>query len=1192
MNTFTHVLAGALLCALSFTAARGQGFTDSYVTFYGEVRQTGEAQTSLLQSGTLKVTFTNQSKDANRVTLSTPLRPTGSGTAKPYSYALKVPLAYLPEAPRLGEYLAIGGSAAEFKIEDITIDGSPATLPDGSAEFFPLSFASRADQYRLDLLVAGDSTDSDGDGLPDWWETQHGLDPTLADADSDLDGDGWSNLKEFQLGSDPAKSNLDPELATAELLVPELGQAGCHLQFFDSDTPDSDIQLEIDPSSLAGFSLRWSGLPTRSADSPPLTLASLQAGELTLVHEDTAVRQATLPISFSDGGEQQSATVLIRVTTPSTSDGNDAALWLDAADLSVNEPLASWSDRSGNGRHALQPVAENRPMVSDFAARRSVHFSERTSHLFFQNEAIPSGDHTILAAWQASGSRNDSQVLFSSNRGFLQLDPTAEAVSYPGAPFYQADGHAVRGYQSATGTTATSIFRREGSTLQNIFGLSYNGEEVAPKLIDPVLPTIGARRLALPVADPITNGFRGSLHELIVFPSALPEQKLRDVHDYLQSKWSGYVTWDFSTSLRPVTLTATGTGRHIIRGGHGTDDLRGGDTHNILSGGGGPDTLRGSAGLDTFVFGGVDTGRDVVIDFDLENDVIDLSALYWGQSSDAREFLAIRLDTNFSTPVPTLDTVLLVQRPDAATQEIVLRNTVLGAQELIELIVEGRIRMGGLTIPTEVALAFAPGSEDSTVLSESRRESFTVEVTRSGDGVAGALEVPIGLFQDALGRDFALEGDARVDGQRAVVQFARGESTKLITFHAVPDLESEGTERWETSVLPHFRYDVAGAPLARSVSDEPFVRLAVIEPNALTSGQAARVRVIRDGSTSSPLTVTLDLDGTALEGTHLNSIPRSVTIPAGVSSTTIEITTAEGWDGSITRMAMLRLVADDGYLLAHPHEATVYASNTAAEADAAGFDRWLTAATHGELTGLLDLLRSDHAGELGDYLRAYALGHSSPENASGEGLSFRLVGNRPELTSRLATTAADLHWQVQSTADAQAWTDVSATFTSHLSTEGLTLLGPPIPESGSGQLYRLNFSLQGGSRLTEGLNGLAPTSDYGMSGPADWRADPDTGHLLSTSATSGSLSRLIVQVEAPTQLQFALSVSGGDGSDRLAFSIDGQLVAETTGEEVLVDRTIDPSGGPVLLMWEFQRSSGTAVIATQKPGGSPLPGNE
>jgi hypothetical protein len=51
------------------------------------------------------------------------------------------------------------------------------------------------------------TSDSDGDGMPDGWETQHGLDPQNAtDANADSDGDGFSNLQEYVAGTDPTSS--------------------------------------------------------------------------------------------------------------------------------------------------------------------------------------------------------------------------------------------------------------------------------------------------------------------------------------------------------------------------------------------------------------------------------------------------------------------------------------------------------------------------------------------------------------------------------------------------------------------------------------------------------------------------------------------------------------------------------------------------------------------------------------------------------------------------------------------------------------------------------------------------------------------------------------------------------------------------------------------------------------------------
>lgn len=58
-------------------------------------------------------------------------------------------------------------------------------------------------------------SDSDSDGLPDWWELRNGLNPSdAADSASDSDTDGLTALEEYELGTNPQLDDTDGDLLT------------------------------------------------------------------------------------------------------------------------------------------------------------------------------------------------------------------------------------------------------------------------------------------------------------------------------------------------------------------------------------------------------------------------------------------------------------------------------------------------------------------------------------------------------------------------------------------------------------------------------------------------------------------------------------------------------------------------------------------------------------------------------------------------------------------------------------------------------------------------------------------------------------------------------------------------------------------------------------------------------------------
>lgn len=73
------------------------------------------------------------------------------------------------------------------------------------------SMDSSESDFKPELVITytKESMDLDFDGLPDFWELQHGLDTSIDDSALDLDGDGLTNLEEYNLGLNPNNTDSD-----------------------------------------------------------------------------------------------------------------------------------------------------------------------------------------------------------------------------------------------------------------------------------------------------------------------------------------------------------------------------------------------------------------------------------------------------------------------------------------------------------------------------------------------------------------------------------------------------------------------------------------------------------------------------------------------------------------------------------------------------------------------------------------------------------------------------------------------------------------------------------------------------------------------------------------------------------------------------------------------------------------------
>lgn len=307
VRRFGWLLLGLAAMAPGWLPAAGLPEPDT--TVYGQIVNRTTGQPFLVTTGA--VAWTMRSQTGKAMTLQAPLQPLKNGE---FSYRLRVPHeALVPGVTVSADAFPLMAEASRFENVQITVNGSAARVisPNGSA--LQLSQNARAATYRIDLEVFDKLADSDGDGLPDWWELKYGLNPFLAsDAKLDSDGDGVSNLAEFRKGTNPLHDDRSPSLPDTLLTVyaDATSVVPLHAVDLDSDPANLTYTLTSIPQGGALY-LRAANAasPVALAAGMTFSQADVNQGRLLYVHggsneTDTA---ATFAVQLQDESTNHAA---------------------------------------------------------------------------------------------------------------------------------------------------------------------------------------------------------------------------------------------------------------------------------------------------------------------------------------------------------------------------------------------------------------------------------------------------------------------------------------------------------------------------------------------------------------------------------------------------------------------------------------------------------------------------------------------------------------------------------------------------------------------------------------------------------------------------------------------------------------------------------------------------------------------
>lgn len=229
------------------------------------------------------------------------------------------------------------------------------------------------------------------------------------------------------------------------------------------------------------------------------------------------------------------------------------ALWLDAADAStittVSGGVSQWSDKSGNGRHATQGTASNRPLltansqngysgitfdgVNDFLAFPSALLGVTHSLFMLFKPAIKSATGSVFGQWSSGAT---GRYLWSANQDSVGYTAAGKLNVFNGTTT-EGSGFGNNGFAIEVSITNTATLIESISTTGGEqWKLLQNGQQWESATVTSVFSGVNSALGSVNATGSISP-YDGVIYEVIHLASYADTNTRQRIEGYLAHKW-------------------------------------------------------------------------------------------------------------------------------------------------------------------------------------------------------------------------------------------------------------------------------------------------------------------------------------------------------------------------------------------------------------------------------------------------------------------------------------------------------------------------------------------------------------------------------------------------------------------------------------------------------------------------------